>query len=62
MSSIRPGDTPDEILKELTEEAVRRFGEARAHALANELSATARQLWEIDQVTTRPDLEPGFYQ
>ena len=62
MTTIKPGDTQEDILRELTGQAVRRFGEARARALADELNQTARQLWEIDQVTPGPDLEPGFYQ
>ena len=59
---MKPGDSVDHILEELKERAVAEFGEQRAAELQDFLEQTARQIWEIDQVSVHVDLEPGFYQ
>ncbi len=62
MVNMRPNDSVDEIAQELRAQAVRLWGERRAVELEESLQQTARQLWELGQVTPHRDLEPGFYQ
>ncbi len=59
---MKPGDSVDNIFAELRERAVAEFGEPRAAELQDILEQTARQIWDIDQVSVHVDLEPGFYQ
>ena len=59
---MKPGDSVEDIFAELRERAVAEFGEWRAAELQDVLEQTARQIWEIDQVSVHVDLEPGFYQ
>ena len=59
---MKLGDSVEVILEELTSQAVAQYGEVRAAELQTTLEQTARQIWEIDQVTPHVDLEPGFYQ
>ena len=59
---MRPGDSVEDILQELRAQAIAEFGERRAAQLQVFLEQTARQIWEIDQVSVHVDLEPGFYQ
>jgi hypothetical protein len=59
---MKLGDSVEDILRELRAQAVAQFGEVRAAELQTTLEQTARQIWEIDQVTPQVDLEPGFYQ
>ena len=61
-NNMKPGDSVEHILEELKERAVAEFGERRAAELQDFLEQTARQIWEIDQVSVHVDLEPGFYQ
>ena len=53
---MKPGDSVESIVQQLRAQAAAEFGERRA------AEQTARQIWEIDQVTVHADLEPGFYQ
>jgi len=62
MVNMKPDDSIDEIARELRAQAVRLWGEQRAAALEDSMQQTARQLWEVGQVTPHRDLEPGFYQ
>ncbi len=59
---MKPGDPVEEILQELRIQAISEFGEVRAAELEDFLTQTARQIWDIDQMTVHVDLEPGFYQ
>lgn len=59
---MKLGDNLDEILRELHDQAVVQFGEARAEELTESLEQTAHQIWQMDQTTHHVDLEPGFYQ
>ena len=62
MVNTKPGDSVDEIAKELRAQAERLWGEKRAGELEASLKETAQQLWELGQETPHRDLEPGFYQ
>ena len=62
MVNMKPNESVDEIALELRAQAVRLWGEQRAGELEESLQQTARQLWELGQVTPDRDLEPGFYQ
>ena len=62
MVNMKPNDSIEEIAVELRAQAVRLWGEQRAVDLEESLQQTARQLWDLGQVTPDPDLEPGFYQ
>ena len=62
MVNMKPSDSIEEIARELRAQAVRLWGEHRAGELEESLQQTARQLWEVGQVTPQRDLEPGFYQ
>ena len=59
---MKPGDSVESIVQQLRAQAAAEFGERRAAELQDVLEQTARQIWEIDQVTVPADLEPGFYQ
>ena len=59
---MKPGDSVESIVQQLRAQAAAEFGEGRAAELQDSLEQTARQIWEIDQVTVPADLEPGFYQ
>ena len=59
---MKPGDSVESIVQQLRAQAAAEFGEQRAAELQDSLEQTARQIWEIDQVTVHVDLEPGFYQ
>ena len=59
---MKPGDSVESIVQQLRAQAAAEFGERRAAELQDFLEQTARQIWEIDQVTVHVDLEPGFYQ
>ena len=59
---MKPGDSVESIVQQLRAQAAAEFGERRAAELQDFLEQTARQIWEIDQVTVPVDLEPGFYQ
>ncbi len=59
---MKPGDSVESIVQQLRAQAAAEFGERRAAELQDSLEQTARQIWEIDQVTVHVDLEPGFYQ
>ena len=59
---MKLGDSFDDILRKLHDRAIVQFGEARASMLEESLKQTAHQIWQMDQVTTHVDLEPGFYQ
>lgn len=62
MVNMKPCDSIKVIADELRAQAVRLWGEERAGELEESLQQTARQLWEVGQVTHHRDLEPGFYQ
>jgi len=62
MASIRPGAPPEEILRELTQQAKALWGNDRAEVLQDALEQTAGQLHEVNQAPPRPEVEPGFYQ
>ena len=59
---MKLGDNLIDILRELSDQAVVQFGEARADELAESLEQTAHQIWQMDQTTPHVNLEPGFYQ
>ena len=59
---MKPGDSVESIVQQLRAQAAVEFGERRAAELQDFVEQTARQIWEIDQVTVHADLEPGFYQ
>ena len=59
---MKPGNSVESIIQQLRAQAAAEFGERRAAELQDSLEQTARQIWEIDQVTVHADLEPGFYQ
>ena len=59
---MKPGDSVESIVQQLRAQAAAEFGERRAAELQDFVEQTARQIWEIDQVTVPVDLEPGFYQ
>ena len=59
---MKPGNSVESIIQQLRAQAAAEFGERRAAELQDSLEQTARQIWEIDQVTVHVDLEPGFYQ
>ena len=62
MVNMKPNDTVEDIALELRAQAARLWGEQRADELEESLQGTARQIWEVSQVTPHRDLEPGFYQ
>jgi hypothetical protein len=62
MTSMKPDMSPENILRELSEQAKSLWGEQRAEALQAQLEQTARNLQEIAQNLPRHEVEPGFYQ
>ena len=62
MANMKPNDSVEKIVVQLRTEAIRLWGEQRATELEASLQQTARQLWDLGQVTPHRDLEPGFYQ
>jgi hypothetical protein len=62
MTSMKPDMSPENILRELSEQAKSLWGEKRAEALQAQLEQTARNLQEIAQNLPRYEVEPGFYQ
>jgi hypothetical protein len=62
MASMKPDMSPENILRELTEQAQSLWGEQRAQALQASLEQTARNLQELRQNLPRYEVEPGFYQ
>jgi hypothetical protein len=62
MTSMKPDMSPENILRELSEQAKSLWGEQRAEALQAQLEQTARNLQEIAQNLPRySEVEPGFY-
>ncbi len=59
---MKAGVSVETFVQQLQAQATAEFGERRAAELQDFLEQTARQIWEIDQVTVHADLEPGFYQ
>jgi hypothetical protein len=62
MASMKPDMSPENILRELTEQAQSMWGEQRAQALQASLEQTSRNLQELSQNLPRYEVEPGFYQ
>jgi len=62
MVSMRPGAPLEEILRELTEQAVALWGEERAGAISASVEVTAQRLWDVSRNLPHRDVEPGFYQ
>ena len=62
MVGMRHGSSPQDIARELEEQAAALWGRWRAQALRSSLEQTAQQLWEIGCHLPERELEPGFYQ
>ena len=62
MSTTRPNGNKQEILQDLTEQAIILLGEERSRTIGPYLERTAEQLWEVSRNLPPSEIEPGFYQ
>ena len=46
--------------EELRRRAVSMFGEERAGELEDYLRTTARQIWDVEEASVHPDMEPAI--
>ncbi len=62
MASMKPGVSPEDILRELQQQARILWGDRRAEEIEPSLEQTARQLVDVSRNLPFPEVEPGFYQ
>ena len=62
MTPEQPGESAEEILSRLLDDARRLWGEERAQELRPAIEQTAHNLHRITTFSPDPSIEPGFYQ
>ena len=62
MTHEQPGESAEEILSRLLDDARRLWGEERAQELRPAIEQTAHNLHQMATLLPDPSIEPGFYQ
>ena len=62
MSTLNSNASPDDILRQLLEQAQANWGEDRAREIRATLEEASRQLSEVLNNLPDQETEPGFYQ